>query len=153
MSPSILRSACAGALLFATAGCATLSDSTQQQLEVHTILDNREIAGVGCVLANDVGRWFVVAPGRVTVERSSQPLRVECARAGTGSAREDVASRFATDKLMGNVAISAGLGYLVDRHSGAGFAYPGTLTVLMHGGDDPASGTAGTARSEGNVVF
>jgi hypothetical protein len=153
MSLSILRSACAGALLFATAGCATLSDSTQQQLEVHTILDNREVAGVGCVLTNDVGRWFVMAPGRVTVERSTRPLQIECARAGTGSAHEEVASRFATDKLMGNVAISAGLGYLVDRHSGAGFAYPGTLTVLMHGVEEGANGTAATARSEGNVVF
>jgi hypothetical protein len=146
----VFRSACAGALLLTAAGCATLSDSTQQQLEVHTILDKREVVGVGCVLSNDVGRWFVVAPGRVTVERSSTPLQIDCARAGMGSAREEVASRFATDKLMGNVAISAGLGYYVDRRSGAGFAYPATLTVLMHGQD---AGRDGAVRSEGNGMF
>lgn len=130
MSPLIFRSAGA-ALLLALAGCATLSDSPQQQLEVHAILDHREVAGIGCVLENDVGRWFVVAPGRVTVERSAQPLSIDCARRGLGAANEQVGSRFDTDKLIGNAVISAGLGYLVDRHSGAGFSYPATLTVRM----------------------
>ena len=34
--------------------------------------------------------------------------------------------------MVGNVITTAGVGYLVDRHSGAGFAYPETLTVLMY---------------------
>lgn len=146
----IFRNTCGILLLSTAAGCATLSDSTQQQLEVHTILDKREIAGIGCVLSNDMGRWFVVTPGRVTVERSSTPLQVDCGRADTGSAREEVASRFATDKLLGNVAISAGLGYYVDRHSGAGFAYPAMLTVLMH---TPQAGTDGAARAEDSGIL
>lgn len=151
MSPFILRTACAGALLLSAAGCATLSDSPQQQqLEIHTILDNREVTGIGCVLSNDMGRWFVVAPGRITVDRSNSPLSVDCARAGTGSAREQVASRFDTGKLIGNVVISAGLGYYVDRRSGAGFAYPATLTVLMHGEE---GARADVPRGADNVVF
>jgi hypothetical protein len=32
---------------------------------------------------------------------------------------------------MGNVVISAGIGHLVDRYTGAGFSYPANLTVLM----------------------
>jgi hypothetical protein len=115
----------------ALGGCATLTDSTQQQLELHTIVDNREVAGVGCVLSNDAGRWFVLAPGRVTIDRSAGALAVDCAREGVGSSRELVGSRFDTGKLMGNVVVSGGLGYLVDRRSGAGFAYPATLTVVM----------------------
>jgi hypothetical protein len=122
----------AGLSAAALGGCATLLDSTEQQLEVHTIVDNREVAGVGCVLANGAGRWFVVAPGRVTIARSSGPLSVDCARQGVGSSREMVDSRFDTGKLIGNVVVSGGLGYLVDRRSGAGFAYPATLTVIMH---------------------
>src|SRR4051812_9225149 len=60
-------------------GCVTATvDTTAQQVEVHAILDHREVAGVGCLLANDFGRWFVVAPGRVTVVRSSKPLAVYC---------------------------------------------------------------------------
>ncbi|MFL6673123.1 MAG: hypothetical protein ACJ8LG_07525 [Massilia sp.] len=123
----------------ALAGCATLADSNQQLLEVHAIADNREVAGVGCVLSNDAGRWFLVAPGRVTITRSAGPLAVDCARQGVGSSRELVGSRYETGKLIGNVMVSGGLGYLVDRHSGAGFAYPATLTVMMQREGDPTA--------------
>ena len=150
MSSFLFRTVCAFALSALAGGCATMSDSTQQQLEVHAILDHREVAGVGCVLSNDIGRWFVVAPGRVTVERSSRPLAVDCRCQGTGSAREEVASRFDTDKLIGNVVISAGLGYYVDRRSGAGFSYPSTLTVMMRGAR--ADADARPAQAD-NLVF
>jgi hypothetical protein len=119
------------ALSAALGGCATMTDSTGQLLELHTIAHNREVAGVGCVLANDAGRWFVVAPGRVTIERSAGPLAIDCVRQDVGSSRELVDSRFDTGKLIGNVVLSGGLGYLVDRRSGAGFAYPATLTVIL----------------------
>jgi hypothetical protein len=152
--PSLLRTACAAAALLGTAGCATLGDdSRQQQLEVHTILDHREVAGIGCVLANDAGRWFVVAPGRVTVARSKAPLTVDCAREGSGSAVEQVASRFDTGRLIGNVAVSAGVGYLVDSHSGAGFAYPATLTVMMQGPQGAQAAPDGGAPAEGTPLF
>jgi hypothetical protein len=112
-------------------GCATLSDSPQQQLELHAVLDYQEVGGVGCVLSNDMGRWFVVLPGRVTVSRSIKPLAVSCRKEGMGVARESVGSRADTNYLIGNVVLTAGLGQLVDRHSGAGYAYPATMTVLM----------------------
>jgi hypothetical protein len=138
-------------LLAALGGCATLTDSSQQLVELHAIAANREVAGVGCVLANDAGRWFVVAPGRVMIERSSGPLAVDCAREGQGSASELVESRFDTGKLIGNVVVSGGLGYLVDHHSGAGFAYPATLTVIMHA--PPATALAEQDGNPGNRVF
>ncbi len=112
-------------------GCATLSESPQQQLELHAVLDYKEVSGVGCVLGNDMGRWFVVLPGRVTVTRSTKPLVISCKKEGMGLAQETIGSRADTGSLMGNVVISAGLGHLVDRHSGAGFSYPANMTVLM----------------------
>ncbi len=112
-------------------GCATVSDSPQQQLELHAVLDYRELGGVGCILSNDMGRWFVVAPGRVTVTRSTKPLNVSCKKDGAGMALESVGSRADMANLMGNVVISAGVGHLVDRYTGAGFSYPANLTVLM----------------------
>jgi hypothetical protein len=112
-------------------GCATVSESPQQQLELHAVLDYREVGGVGCILSNDTGRWFVVAPGRVTVTRSTRPLHVSCKKEGAGMARESVRSRADVAGLMGNVVISAGVGHLVDRYTGAGFSYPAKLTVLM----------------------
>lgn len=112
-------------------GCATVSDSPLQQLELHAVLDHQEVGGVGCVLSNDMGRWFVVAPGRVTVTRSTQALNISCKKEGAGSAVETVGSRADMGGVMGNVVISAGIGHLVDRYTGAGFSYPANLTVLM----------------------
>lgn len=112
-------------------GCATVSESPLQQLELHAVLDYKEVGGVGCVLSNDMGRWFVVAPGRVTVTRSTAPLQISCKKDGAGMARETVGSRPDVTGMMGNVVISAGIGHLVDRYTGAGFSYPANLTVLM----------------------
>jgi hypothetical protein len=129
-------------------GCVTApDDSTSQQVEVHTILDHREVAGVGCLLANDFGRWFVLAPGRVTVTRSSKPLAVYCKRDGVGSADEWWGARYDSNRLIGNILMTAGLGNYVEN----GYAYPATLTVYMH----PAKageGQAGEA-SPGTPIF
>lgn len=158
MSIFRFRIACALALAAATAGCvAAGADAPSQQLEVHAILGHREVAGVGCVLSNSAGRWFVVAPGRVTVERTRDPLTIDCAREGVGSAREQAqshnASLFDTDKLIGNVVITAGMEGYINRQAGDGVAYPSTLTILMRaaGGrpGDPESAT----EASGNVVF
>lgn len=113
-------------------GCATISDTNQQLLTVHVISDNREIAGVGCVLSNDTGRWFTTAPGRVMVTTSKTPLAVSCGKPGEGVAREQIASRYGAMDAVGNVVTTAGVGYLVDRYSGAGFVYPENVTVLMY---------------------
>ncbi|WP_296943611.1 hypothetical protein [uncultured Massilia sp.] len=152
MSHFFLRSACAVLLPVLAGGCATTGDSTQQQLEVHTILDNREVAGVGCVLENDAGRWFVVAPGRVTVERSRLPLTVDCRRDGVGESSERVGSRYANDNLVGGVA-SAGVGYYLDRRSGAGFSYPATLTVILRGAPARQGGDGQPPVAADNLVF
>jgi hypothetical protein len=153
MSSFHFRTLCALALMAAMSGCVTTPASTEQQLEVHTILDHREVAGVGCVLSNSAGRWFVVAPGRVTVVRTRAPLTVDCARADTGSARELVApradSRFDTDKLIGNLVVSSPFDNYFDRQSGAGVTYPSTLTVLMRAA--PAS--AGAPGAADNAMF
>lgn len=113
-------------------GCATISDTNQQLLTVHVISDNREIGAVGCVLSNDMGRWFTTAPGRVTVTTSKAPLAVHCSKPGAGAAIEQFASRYGAMDMVGNAVTTAGVGYLVDRYSGAGFAYPENVTVLMY---------------------
>ncbi len=130
-------------------GCATVFDTNEQQLEVRAVLDHREVGGVGCVLSNPAGRWFVVAPGRVTVRKSRSPLVIDCNKQGVGAANEIVDSKFGVVKLVGNAVTTAGLGYLVDRETGAGFDYPATLTVLMRRAspdtrdeDQPGAGNA-----------
>jgi hypothetical protein len=124
--------ALAAAALMALGGCASMSgNNTMQMVEVHTILDHREIAGAGCVLSNQAGRWFMVAPGRVMIQKSKGDLSVHCKRHGVAEGAEAVVSRYGAGSMFGNVVVSAGLGYLVDRKTGAGFTYPSTLTVIM----------------------
>ncbi len=143
---ALLALAASGAL----PGCATLTGSDEQEVAVRAIVDHIEVAGVGCVLTNDAGRWFVVAPGRVTIHKSAQQLVVDCKKAGVGAARESVASRYGTGKLLANAITSAGAGNLVDRRSGAGFDYPATLTVLLQ---RPATDEAAAGAGTGNQVY
>ncbi len=117
---------------FLLGGCATVSDAPlQQQVEVHAVLDYQEVATVGCVLTNDRGRWFVVAPGRVTIARSAEPLVVSCKKAGMGAGQEAYGARHDALSLIGNTAGTAGVGLVLDTYSGASWYYPANLTVLM----------------------
>lgn len=140
------------ALLGALAGCATISESPTQRLEVHAIQDHREIAGVGCVLTNGAGRWFVTAPGRVTVTRSAGNLFVDCRKGTVSAGQERFASRPNSSAMIGNVA-TAGLGYLLDKKTGAGFDYPEVLTVLMKATGKPAVEPGQQQGGAGNPVY
>lgn len=142
----------AAATLAGLGGCATLTeDSTDQIVEVHTVQEHREIAGVGCTLSNAKGRWFVVAPGRVTVARYPLALTIDCAREGVGRAVEYAEARYDAHDLITTVLTTGGLGYVMDTYSGAGFAYPPVLTVVIPkqvAVKDPA-----TVEAPGNRIF
>lgn len=134
-----------GACLAGCVGSGGINgDSPEQQVEVHAILDHREVTGVGCLLANDIGRWFVVAPGRVTVTRSSKPLAVYCKRDGVGSADEWWGAHYKANRLVGNILFSAGLRDYVENN----YAYAPILTVFMRpakpGEGDHAASDSGT---------
>jgi hypothetical protein len=131
--------AAAVALLAMLAGCASLTESTEQSVLVQTVLDHREIAGVGCVLYNDVGKWFVTTPGRVTLRKSAGPLRIDCQKTDQGWAYEKIDSKV-NGNLWGNLALTAGVGYFVDKNTGAGYDYPATLTVVMHAAQEQETG-------------
>ena len=140
------------ALLGALAGCATISESPTQRLEIHAILDNREIADVGCVVTNDAGRWFVMAPGRVTVRRSVGKLFVDCRKGNESVGQERFGSRPNSSAMLGNVA-TAGLGYLLDKKTGAGFDYPEMLTVLMKAVRPAPAAPGAQQGNPGNPVY
>ena len=132
------------------AGCATMSEPTTQTVTLQAIQDNREIAGVGCVLTNKAGRWFVTAPGRITIQKSAGDLAIDCKKGALASGYEVVASKADTSVLIGNAVISAGLGYFLDKRTGAGFDYPATLVVLMKPAPVADPGLGATAA---NVIY
>jgi len=123
-------------LLSALGGCATLTGNTDQMVLVQTIQDNRELVGAGCILSNDVGRWFVTTPGRITIRKSQAPLKVDCRKTGSPAVVTDnTIDPKLNGSVWGNVILTLGVGYFVDRNTGAGFDYPSVLTIIMQ---DPA---------------
>lgn len=135
------------------AGCATVSEPFEQEVIVRTIQDNREIVAVGCVLSNDAGRWFMMAPGRVTIRRSAGNLFVDCKKGTASAGQERFASRANNSATIGNAVTTAGLGYLLDKQTGAGWDYPATLTVLMRPIGRPAPGPDGETPPPSAVVY
>ena len=127
------RSLAAMMLLTGLAGCATLTGSTEQMVLVQTIFDNRPLAGAGCILSNDMGKWFVTTPGRIMIRKSQAPLKVDCKKSGSPAVVMD--NQFDATVNGGsawsNAIFTLGVGYFVDRDTGAAYDYPSTLTVIM----------------------
>ncbi len=123
-------------LLLGLGGCATLTGNSEQMVLVQTIQDNRELTGAGCILSNDVGKWFVTTPGRIIIRKSREPLKVDCRKHGSPAiAMDGSIDPKLNASIWGNVILTLGVGYFVDRNTGAGFDYPSVLTIVMQ---DPA---------------
>lgn len=119
---------CAIAALALT-GCASITGKQLQPLTVTTIHDNQEVAGVACTLSNDAGTWFVTTPATATVHKSTAALIIDCKRDTlVGNSRIESS---ANGSVWGNVLLGGGIGYIVDRQTGAGFDYPNTSVVTM----------------------
>jgi len=117
--------------LLAVSGCASISGSKLEPLSVQTVQDNKDVAGAGCTLMNDAGKWFVTTPGSVTVQKSTGDLSVDCSKDGGLVGHENVVSK-ANGGAWGNILLGGPIGYVVDRNTGAGFDYPTTITVFLH---------------------
>lgn len=119
-------------------GCASISGERMQPITVKTIHDNVEIAGVGCTLTNDAGSWFVTTPGSISVHKSTGDLAVDC-RKDAFAGNQTLVSK-SNGAVWGNVLIGGGIGYIVDRNTGAGFDYPAATTIMLRKlGETPAA--------------
>ena len=128
-------------------GCASIAGERMQPITVKTLHDNVEIAGVGCTLTNDAGSWFVTTPGSITVHKSTGDLAVDCKK-DAFAGNQTLVSK-SNGAVWGNVLIGGGIGYIVDRNTGAGFDYPGSTTVMLRklGETAPASIPAAVAEA------
>lgn len=118
------------ATLLAGTGCASITGSKLQPVSVQTIQDNKEVIGAGCTLTNDAGKWFVTTPGSVTIQKSTADLAIECNKDNVAIGRENVESK-ANGNVWGNIVAGGGIGYIIDRNTGAGFDYPNVITVFL----------------------
>lgn len=110
-------------------GCASITGTKMQPLSVTTVFNNQEVAGVGCTLSNDAGSWFLTTPGSTTVHKSTGDLVIDCKR-DVMAGNATVVSKSNT-AVWGNILIGGGIGYIIDRNTGAGFDYPNTVAVML----------------------
>jgi hypothetical protein len=119
-------------------GCASISGERMQPITVKTIHDNVEIAGVGCTLTNDAGSWFVTTPGSISVHKSTGDLAVDCKK-DAFAGNQTLVSK-SNGAVWGNIIAGGGIGYIVDRNTGAGFDYPASTTIMLRKiGETPAA--------------
>lgn len=118
------------ASLLTVTGCASIAGEKMQPVSVQTVQDNKEVAGVGCTLMNDAGKWFVTTPGSVTIHKSTGDLAVDCIKDGNTAGHETIVSK-SNGAVWGNIIAGGGIGYIIDRNTGAGFDYPNSITVVL----------------------
>ena len=115
--------------MLALTGCASVLSEKTQPVSVTTVVDNREVAGLGCTLSNDTGSWSLTSPASVIVHKSTGDLAIDCKQdAYFGSA---TAVSKANGAVWGNILLGGGIGYIVDRSTGAGFDYPQNIVVTV----------------------
>jgi hypothetical protein len=117
------------AALLALTGCASISGEKLQPVSVITVHDNKEVAGIGCTLTNDAGSWFLTSPASVTVHKSTGDLAIDCKK-DRYAGNANVVSK-SNGAVWGNILIGGGIGYIIDRNTGAGFDYPANVTIVL----------------------
>ena len=116
--------------ILAPVGCATLVDNGIQTISVSTALDTNAVSGARCTLSNDAGQWQVTTPGVVTLQKSYSDLIIDCQVGSVAAGHQKVMSQ-SSDLVVGDVLATGGIGYLLDRNTGAGFEYPSSVTVYL----------------------
>jgi hypothetical protein len=131
MSYRFIAALAALAALALTSGCATVTGSTAQSINVDTRTQAQEsVAGASCRLTNSKGTWFLTSPGTATITRSNDALNITCDKEGHASG--SVVAESATRPAMWGNAIAGGvIGAAIDHSSGAAYEYPASIRVLM----------------------
>lgn len=115
--------------VLAVTGCASVAGEKMQPVAIKTILNNQEVAGLGCTLSNDTGTWFLTSPASVTVHKSTGDLAIDCKKGNLAGNATAVSK--SNGAVWGNILLGGGIGYIVDRNTGAGFDYPPAITVTL----------------------
>ena len=124
-------------VLLTISGCASIAGEKMQPITFKTIKDSTEVAGVGCAITNDAGSWFVTTPGSVTVHKSTGDLSVDCKKDDLFG-HETLVSK-SNGAVWANIILGGGIGYIVDRNTGAGFNYPDTSVINLKRISDASS--------------
>ena len=111
----------------ALCSCSSIISDSSQPFTI----DTGEVKGATCRLTNGSGEYILGnSPGRVTIDNACDMMQVVCKKEGykTESLQVDYSHKSST---AGNIILGGGIGYLVDRGTGAACKYPPSIFVSM----------------------
>lgn len=117
--------------LLALTGCASVTGSRFQSIAVETKFNDIALEGADCTLTNAAGKWTVLTPASVKVQKSISDMVVECKAADDLSGQIAAPSK-ANHANWGNLLAGGPVGLIVDFQTGAGYDYPSIITVLLN---------------------
>ena len=109
-------------------GCSSIISDSSQPFTV----DTGDVKGATCRLSNNSGSFVIGStPGTVVVDNACGTMQVVCSKEGyqTSSLTVDYSHKGST---AGNIILGGGIGYLVDRGTGAACKYPSSVFVGMN---------------------
>lgn len=122
-----VRSAALLSAVWAVAGCASITQGTDQQVTAKT-----EPSGAKCEFRRDGETLGVVnpTPGTITVSKSKDTIKVECEKSGRERAVRSMDSEF-EGMTAGNALFGGLIGVGVDAASGAMHEYPTEIFMRL----------------------
>ena len=104
--------------------CASTMSGSSQNITVSS-----NVQGATCTLTNDKGSWTITTPGSAVITSSRVNLALTCVKEGYVDGVASLPSKHKDSATWGNVILGGGVGYIIDRKTGAAFIYPQQVTV------------------------
>jgi hypothetical protein len=117
------------AMLAALGGCASVTGGTSQSVTVTAVCEGTIIKETSCSLVNDKGRWDIVTPGPLVLQKSITDLAVSCKKAQARGTATFVSKP--NGGVWGNAIAGGLIGFAIDSATGAGYNYPEELAVIL----------------------
>jgi hypothetical protein len=127
----VLARVATGVFVIASAGCATITGSSTQTIEVTTAdARDRTVRGMTCTLTHGPGSYVVDTPAvDLEIRRSASDLEIECRR-GSQVAKGTVVPR-AESAIAHSFIPGGSIATLVDYATGAMYTYPTPLRLKI----------------------
>ena len=127
------------AAMLCLGGCATVIKGSSQD-----ILIDSDPQGASCELTRSgvILGQVNPTPAKFKVSRDKDALSVACNKAGYGTGRTTVESKF-NGATFGNILLGGVIGVVVDASSGANYTYPEQIMVVLPPEGDAAMPPAG----------
>lgn len=124
-----MRNILVAAVVVQLAGCASILSDDQMNLTVES-----DPQGAECRLENQEGKFIVKTPGTIPVDTTCKPMTVTCSKDGYRKVQQEVDYTH-KGAAWGNILAGGGIGYIVDRQTGAGCEYPQSILITLEKAD------------------